>query len=50
MFIVQYTIQFDGPPGILATHVQHRFTQANCGSINTTVVAFYALLLPSKHC
>ena len=46
MLIVQYPMQFSGPPiEILATRVQ-----ANGGSINTVRVhAFYALLLPSKH-
>ena len=32
---------------ILATHVQHRFAQANGSSTNTTRV--HALLLSSKH-
>ena len=34
---------------ILVTHVQLRFTQVNCGSANSTRLAFYGLLLPSKY-
>ena len=47
MLIVQYPMQFSGPPEILAIHVQHRFVQAHGSSTNTNRV--HALLLPSKH-
>ena len=47
--MVQYPMQFNGPPRNIATHVQHRFAPANGGSADTTSVAFRALLLPSKY-
>ena len=51
MFIVQYLMQFSGPPRNISNpgNVQDRFAQANRGSTNTTIVAFHVLLLPSKH-
>ena len=43
-------MQFSGPLiEILATYVQHRFTQVIVGSTNTPSAAFHALLLLSKH-
>ena len=39
MIIVQYLLQFSGPP---RPHVQHHFAQVNGGSTNTTKV--HALL------
>ena len=47
MFIIQYPMQFSGPPRILTIHFQHRFAQANGGSTDTTRV--HALLLSAKH-
>ena len=45
LLIIQYPMQFSGPPKILTDHVQHRF-EANGGSINITRAhAFHALLL-----
>ena len=50
MLIVQYPMQFSGPPGsIINLYVQHRLPRANGGSNNMTRVhAFHALLLPSN--
>ena len=50
MLIVQIQCSSVDILEILATRVQHRFAQANCGLTNTTrVYAFHALLLSSKH-
>ena len=44
-------MQFSGPPRSISNYVQqHCFAQANGGSTKTTMAAFHALLLPSKHC
>ena len=44
MLIVQYPMQFSGPPG----SISNPYSAPLC-STNTTRGAFYAFLLPSRH-